>query len=369
MADKVHDISAQAFSKDIFTTISEPHMQRVYSMYDKVSASIREHLNANHFQEHKAIILGPVTDPGIRGSKQVTVDYYGYEYKTMSSAILYKQLLSAASKKAGGSGKIYFFADNIRLEPIETAQTDRHLAEFIQVDIEVADTDHFGAMKVGEDLVASVCRSMKRYEPELKEIWAFFEPHSTARGLKKRTELKVPTSPFKKYTHREVIDLINEKIDSDPELKKHMERLFKFVPKPLSYNSEIPWEYEWLVSSLHDEPFFIYDYPKGSRGFYDREYKDKPGLLMDFDLIFPEGYGEAASGAAREYEINKIIARMKETGEKLEKYKWYLEFLQKNGTATAGFGIGLERTVRYICALPSIYLTLPCPKIPGLYSP
>ena len=369
MSGEIHDISAQAFSKDIFGTISEPHMQQIYEMYDRVSASMREHLNAKRFQEHKAILLGPVTDPGIRGSKQVTVDYYGYEYKMMSSAILYKQLLAAASKKAGRSGNIYFFADNIRLEPIETAQTDRHLAEFIQVDIEVADTDHFGAMKVAEELFASVCRSMKKYEPELKEIWNFFEPHSTARGLKPRSELKIPTTPFKKYTHKEVIDMINKKLDSDPQLRARMGQLFKFAPKPLSYNSEIPWEYEWLLSSLHDEPFFIYDYPKGSRGFYDKEYKDRPGLLMDFDLVFPDGYGEAASGAAREFELERIIARMKETGEKLEKYKWYLEFLQKSGIQTAGFGIGLERTVRYICALPSIYLALPCPKVPGMYSP
>ena len=100
--------------------------------------------------------------------------------------------------------------------------------------------------------------------------------------------------------------------------------------------------------------------------FYDREYEDKKGYLMDFDLLFPHGYGEAISGAAREYDHRKVIPRMKESGESLGKYKWYLDFLQlQHGKPTAGFGF-LERTVRYFCALPSIMMALPYPKIPQL---
>ena len=90
---------------------------------------------------------------------------------------------------------------------------------------------------------------------------------------------------------------------------------------------------------------------------------------MDFDMIFPFGYGEAISGAAREYEIRKVIPRMKESGESLQKYQWYLEFLKKYGRPTAGFGIGLERTVRYFCALPSVFLALPYPRVPGVHTP
>src|SRR5579875_2315958 len=115
------------YADDIFKIVSNPLMQKIYKIYDLVSSYIREFLNKEGFQEYKAVIIGPVTDPGIRGAKQVSIDYNGREYKIMSSAILYKQLLSIANKSAGGSGKIYFFADNIRLEPLETASTDRHL--------------------------------------------------------------------------------------------------------------------------------------------------------------------------------------------------------------------------------------------------
>jgi asparaginyl-tRNA synthetase len=363
------EFNPEAYVKDIASIVRHPIMQKVYEMYDKISEAIREYLNGQGFLEYPSPIIGPVTDPGIRGAKQATIDYYGREYKIMSSAILYKQLLSIGRKLSGKPGKIYFFAYNVRLEPVETANTDRHLSQFIQVDLEIADANHFDAMEVAEGLLLHVIKRMKEYESELKDIWEFFKPYLEARGLKPRSELKIPEKPFKKYTHKEAVKFLEDYIKEHPEVLKDMEKMFGYKPKKLSYDAEIPWEYEWLISYLHDEPFFIHDYPKGSRGFYDKEYTDKPGILMDFDMLFPEGYGEAASGAAREYELRKVIARMKETGESIEKYEWYLKFLQKYGSQTAGFGIGLERTVRYICGLPSIYLAIPYPKIPGIYSP
>ncbi|MCS7123642.1 MAG: asparagine synthetase A [Candidatus Aenigmarchaeota archaeon] len=363
------EFTKDKFKNDIFKIVSNPTMQKVYEIYDKVSSAMREFLNKNGFLEFKAILIGPATDPGIRGAKQVSIDYYGHEYKIMSSAILYKQLLSIARKHSGNSGKIYLFGDNIRLEPVERMYSDRHLVEFIQVDLEVAGIDHFEAMKIAENLFVYVCKKLKKYENTLMEIWKFFEPEWELHGLKPRKKLKIPKIPFKKITHKEAIDMIKEFLEKDPEVLKKMETMFKLKPEELSYSKEIPLEYEWLISYMHDEPFFVYDYPKTARGFYDREYPNKPGILMDFDMILPDGYGEVISGAAREFEVDKVIVRMKESGEDAEKYKWYLEFLKKHGEPTAGFGIGLERTVRYICALPTIYFSIPCPRIPGIVSP
>ena len=357
------------FSTDITDVISSPIMQKVYHIYDKISQSMRKLLSfEEEFLEFKPPLIGPVTDPGIRGAKQVELDYYGRKYKFMSSGILYKQLLSISRKNAGFPGKIYFFADNLRLEPVETSSTSRHLAEFIQVDLEIISEDHFAAMDIAERLLTRVHEDMKKEEHHLKDIWKFFERSYTDVGIKPRSEIKVPER-FKRYTFKEAIDFITDKLDSHPEMIKHIEQKFKIKPKKLTYKAELPWEYEWVMSYFHDEPFFIHDYPKGARGFYDREYDDKPGILMDFDMLFPLGYGEAASGAAREYKIERIIPRMKESGEALQKYEWYLKFLKEHGQPTAGFGIGLERTVRYFCGLPSIALTLPYPKIPGIYSP
>lgn len=360
----------EQFQLDPVSIISQPIMQKVYQMYDRISRSIREYLSdIEDFLEFKPPLIGPVTDPGIRGAKQVEIEYYGKDYKFMSSAILYKQLLALSRKRAGFPGNIYFFADNLRLEPMETANTDRHLVEFIQVDLEIADADHFKAMEVAEGLVQHIHVKSKTYMDDIKQIWDHFEEASSERGLVPRTDITIPTTPFKKYTYKELVEFLQDYISSHPESIKQIESQFGIKTKSLSIHEELPWEYEWLASSLHTEPFFIYDYPKGSRGFYDREYDDKSKTLMDFDLIFPHGYGEAISGAAREYRIEKIIPRMKETGENIKKYEWYLKFLKEYGQPTAGFGIGLERTVRYICGLPKIYMSLPYPKIPGVYNP
>lgn len=357
------------YAEDIFSVVSLPIMQKIYAVYSKVSKYIREYLDGQGFLEYKSIILGPVTDPGIRGAKQFSVDFYGKEYKLMSSVILYKQLLAIANKVAGGEGKIYFFADNFRLEPLETASTDRHLVEFIQVDVEIFGADHEEAMAVAESLLKYVIRSMKEHENDLKEIWNYFRPFSIKRGLKARTELRIFQEDFKRYKHKEVVDLLLDYLKENPDVIKKMKELFGYEPRKLSYQTEIPWEYEWLISYIHEEPFFICDYPKGARGFYDREYSHKSGLLMDFDLLYPEGYGEAVSGAAREFEYEKVLSRMKESGEHSKAYSWYLDFLKKHGRPTAGFGIGLERLTRFICGLPSVYLSIPAPKMPGIYSP
>jgi len=351
------------YERDIFEVISREEIQTIFKVTQLVSKSIREFLESKGFLEFVPPIIGPVTDPGIRGAKQAEIDYYGRPYKVMSSAILYKQLLAMSSE----TGKIFFFSPNIRLEPVESATTGRHLAEFIQVDLEVRGADHFEVMKIAEEMIVHVLKDMKKFEHEIKKCWEKFLINDGL--LKKRTEIKIPSLPFKRYSHREAVELIKETIEKNPEILEEIKKLFGTTPKKLDEKSEIPWEYEWLLSKMHEEPFFIYDYPKGSRGFYDREYKDKPGILMDFDLIAPEGYGELISGAAREYELEKVIERMKESGEPIQKYDWYLRFLKEHGGPTAGFGIGLERFVRFITGAPSVYLVRPYPKIPGIYTP
>src|SRR5260370_11766507 len=95
-------------------------------------------------------IVGPVTDPGARGAKQVDVDYYGHRYKLMTSAILYKQASLTAFDK------IFCIAPNVRLEPLETAMTDRHLVEFHQIDVEVAEASRDDIMQLAEHLVGHV---------------------------------------------------------------------------------------------------------------------------------------------------------------------------------------------------------------------
>jgi asparaginyl-tRNA synthetase len=138
---------------------------------------------------------------------------------------------------------------------------------------------------------------------------------------------------------------------------------------PQNPDAEIDWAGEAMLSRQARTPFFITDYPKGSRGFYDRENRERPGFLRNFDLIAAEGYGELCSGSEREHDYATIIARMRETGENPAKYGWYLKMVRDGIAGSAGFGIGVERLTRYVAGLDAVWQASAYPKIPGVASP
>jgi asparaginyl-tRNA synthetase len=306
-------------------------MKTVLAIQATICHALRESLADQGFVEVLPPIIGPCTDPGIRGARQATIDYFGQRYKVMSSAILYKQMTAASLEK------VYFFSPNIRLEPLETAKTGRHLCEFFQVDVEEAGASYLDAMSTAERLLRDVCqRTLERHGKDLASLGR---------------ELTASDVPYKKITHHEAVDLLRSKGYS------------------AEYMEELSWSSEETISAMFASPFFIYDYPKPSRGFYDREDPQRPGILRDFDMIYPGGFGEAASGAERESDYETVARRMRLNGEDPDSYGWYMEMLKSGVPQTAGFGIGVERLTRYICGLKSIWAARPFPKVAGIWSP
>jgi asparaginyl-tRNA synthetase len=295
----------------------------------------REYLTGAGFTELLPPIIGPVTDPGARGAKQVDVDYYGHRYKLMTSAILYKQASLTAFDR------IFCIAPNVRLEPLETANTDRHLAEFHQIDVEAAGASRDDILGVAEGLVAHVVHGVVTDLPgELAAL-----------GRDADAFADLLAGSFEQRTHATAVaDLHGMGHDQSPD-------------------AEIDWVGEAMLSAKSSKPFFITDYPKGSRGFYDRENAERPGFLRNFDLIAPEGYGELCSGSERENDYATIVARMRETGENPAKYGWYLAMVREGIPASAGFGIGLERFTRYVAGLDSVWQASAYPKVPGVVAP
>jgi len=274
------------------------------------------------FLEVRPPVIEPFTDPGLRGAGFFEVDFYGRPYRLMSALTVHKPLL------ATHLGKIFSFCPCLRVEDEKSAQTGRHLAEFYQIEVEVPETDHFGAMKVAEGLVSYVLAEVKKKcSVELKLL---------------DRDFAVPKTPFKRLSHRDAVEMA------------------KRLGFETHYDKELPWEAERALSEQFGEPFFITDYPLGSRGFYDR---DGEGCLMDFDLMYPEGYGEAASGSAREYKYDKVREKVGRLG--LGGYERYLELIKEGVKPTAGFGVGLERLTRYVCGLEHIRDATPFAKVPG----
>jgi asparaginyl-tRNA synthetase len=306
----------------------------VIRIQNTIMAAARECLRAKGFTELLPPVIGPVTDPGIRGSKQVDVDYYGHRYRLMTSAILYKQASLLAFDK------IFCIAPNVRLEPPETASTSRHLAEFHQIDVEIAGAGREDAMNVAEDILRDV---IGRVVADLPEELRFLDRDCGG--------FADAVGPFPRMTHAEAVATLRR------------------TGHPQSADAEIDWTGEALISELTGRPFFITDYPKGSRGFYDRESTELPGVLRNFDLIAGEGFGELASGGEREFDYAAIVTRMRETGENPAKYGWYLQMVREGIPASAGFGFGLERLTRYVAGLEAVWQASAYPKVPGVVSP
>ncbi len=313
-----------------YRDIMKPEFKAVIRIQDEILSALREHLRSIGFIEILAPIIGPVTDPGIRGASQVSFDYYGTQFKIMSSMILYKQMA------VNSFDRVFALSPNIRLESDVTRETGRHLSEFRQLDLEIAKASYFDVMGIGEKMVTKVVERVKvNCIDNLEELGR---------------DLNVPKLPFKKLTHSDAVKLLMKK---------------GFL---LNQGEEIPLNAESALSESFGDFFWLIDYPSSARGFYDREDEDRPGILRDFDLFYPEGYGEAVSGGEREYKYEKVAGRMLSTGEAPEAYGWYLQMLKEGTTPSAGFGIGVERLTRYICGREFIWEAVLFPKVPGIVS-
>ena len=290
----------------------------------------RKTLNFLDFKEFLAPVIGPVTDPGIRGAKQVSFDYYGRSYKVMSSIILYKQALIRSFDK------IYASAPNVRIEPLSIIESSRHLCEFYQLDLEMKGKSIHDVMSKTEFFLVTLFKKVKRACIHLfEEI---------------EREFLVPQIPFPVFTYSELFDRAQS------------------MDFQIKYGEEIPWVVEEKLSKTMVEPFWIIDYPVGSRGFYYKENPERPGTLLSMDLIYPEGFGEASSGGERETDVRKIKQLLHNTEEDISNYKWYLDMLSVDGQPSSGLGIGIERLTRYMLGYDEIDKCTAFPKKPGMYS-
>lgn len=280
----------------------------------EVIGAARAFLVEEGFVELLPVIVAPVTDPLRHNTDRAVIEAYGGQWHLTRSMIFHKQAAVAVCDK------IFSFSPNIRVEPPEWGKTGRHLWEFVQLDLEVRDGTRAELMELGERLLVHVLGWVKeRCAAEL--------------GLLGR-RLPVPRRPFPVFTYREAVE--------------------RFGP-----------DFEVRLSAEMDSPFWIVDFPVDAREFYDREDPERPGILLDYDLIYPEGYGEALSGGEREHLPGRIRERIARQGLDPDRYRGLLELAERGLPPSAGFGIGIERLVRYICGLPHVAEARLFPRVPG----
>lgn len=233
--------------------------------------------------------LGP--DPNSSILKTIEVEYLGTTLRTMNSMILHKQVA------VRDVGKIFILSPNIRLEKAERKASGRHLFEFTQADFEIP----YGRMN---------------------DVFALME--DLLEGL----------------TSQIGIEGIR-KVNGEPFAFKGPFKVYSTHDLEGSYGED--WEY--MASMDHDQPFWVTCH---KREFYDREDEKSPGHYLNYDLIYPFGAGEALSGAEREYDYQRIRARMGKDKLAMDIYASYLEEARKGFVPSAGGGFGIERLTRFL---------------------
>jgi asparaginyl-tRNA synthetase len=289
-------------------------LKAVLKIQSEIRKGLGNYLREEGFIEISPVIISLVTDPLFHPTEKCEIEYQGKRFRLTQSMIFHKQIAMLTYEK------IFAFSPNIRLEPIEFLDTHRHLIEFTQLDLEAKGAKRSEVISLGEKLLVGAIASVKASCK--KEL-----------GLLKR-KLELPNRPFECIPYKKVYE--------------------QYGP-----------DFESILSYLHKEPFWIIDFPLDAREFYDREDPARPNTLLDMDLVYPEGYGEALSGGEREYEYSRVISRIKSSGLDPSSFHPYLEFLKSGLPPSAGFGIGIERLTRWICGLPSIEETTLFPKLPG----
>jgi asparaginyl-tRNA synthetase len=138
---------------------------------------------------------------------------------------------------------------------------------------------------------------------------------------------------------------------------------------PIEWGSDLGAEDETRLASAHDRPLFVYKYPRAAKAFYMKADPARPEVVLCNDLLAPEGYGEIIGGSQRIDDVRELLRRLQEEGLPREPYEWYLDLRRYGSVPHAGFGLGLERTVAWICGLPHVRETIPFPRLINRLTP
>jgi asparaginyl-tRNA synthetase len=255
---------------------------------------------------------------------------FSTEYFDLGKAYLAQTGQLYVEAAAAALGKVYCFGPTFRAEK---SKTRRHLTEFWMVEPEVAWNDSEDNMRLQEQFVASVVgRCLERRKGELTEL----ERDTAA------LERCIP--PFHRISYTEAVEKLNG------------------LGAAMEWGRDLGGDAETLLAKQYDRPVLVFNYPKAVKAFYMKENPADPRTVLNNDMLAPEGYGEIIGGSQREDDYDKLLGRIRGEGLPEEAYGWYLD-LRKYGTFVhAGFGLGVERTVAWICGLPHIREAIAFPR-------
>ena len=290
----------------------------------EVIKGIRDYFDSHGFVLVDAPIFTPAACEGT--STLFEVDYFDDEkvYLTQSGQ-LYGEATAAAF------GKTYCFGPVFRAEK---SKTRRHLTEFWMVEPEMAYADLEDVKRIGEELIVFVVgRVLENRKEELKVL---------ERDVSK---LEAIQAPFHRMTYDEAVKKLQSK------------------------GSEIQWGIDFgntdetLLTDDLDRPVMVDRYPAAVKAFYFAPAPERPDCAMGVDVIAPEGYGEIIGGGQRIHDLDLLLKRLEEHKLPREAFEWYLDLRKFGSVPHAGFGMGVERFVGWMCGLEHVRETIAFPRM------
>jgi asparaginyl-tRNA synthetase len=292
--------------------------------------SVRDFFDGQGFTLVDAPILTPNACEGT--STLFETDYHGDKAYLTQSGQLYMEAAAAAF------GRVYCFGPTFRAEK---SKTRRHLAEFWMVEPEVAFLDLEGDMRLAEEfLVYVVGRTLEARREELAVLERDTAP------------LEKVVAPFPRIQYSEAIERLQR--GGHPEAK---------------FGDDFGADEETVISGQFDRPVVVHRYPAALKAFYFKRAPEDERLTLNMDVLAPEGYGEIIGGGQREDDLAKLEAAIAEHKLPREAFEWYLDVRRYGSVPHAGFGLGIERTVAWLCGLPHVRETIPFPRMLNRLSP
>lgn len=298
-----------------------------------VKRAIIDFLDSRGFLNIDTPIITPSAAEGT--STLFTVDYFDEEAYLAQTGQLYNEANIMAFSK------VYCFGPTFRAEK---SKTRRHLAEFWMVEPEIAFCDLDGLMELEEQFVSSIVQTaLQKCQPELQLL---------ERDL---TALQRVQAPFPRISYDEAIERVQAIRDAtdDPELKMQL---------AIEWGDDFGSPHETELTKQFDRPVFVYGYPSAVKAFYMEPWPGRPEVCKSVDLLAPEGYGEIIGGSERMSDPHLLVSAIERHELPLEHYQWYVDLRQYGSVPHSGFGLGLERTVAWICGIHHVRETSPYPR-------
>lgn len=303
--------------------IRSERQRAILKVRAEIIRSIQSFLDSDGFSLVDPPVLTPSSCEGT--TNLFHTKYFDEDAYLTQSGQLYMEAAAMAL------GRVYSFGPTFRAEK---SKTRRHLIEFWMIEPEMAFVDHEGNLEVQEKLVTHVVQSvLANCKLELKVL---------GRDISKLENIK---APFPRISYDEAVEKLHK------------------AGVDFTWGDDFGAPHETLLAEQFERPVFITEYPTSIKAFYMKPNPNRPEVVLCADMIAPEGYGEIVGGSQRIDDPELLEKRFQEHELSAQDYAWYMDLRKYGSVPHSGFGLGLERTVAWICGLEHVRETIPFPRM------